>query len=313
MGPESARWGGPCGKPARALALALGAERTRAAARGRRAGGLVTPLGEAGARRPGGRVREAGSFVSLAREAGNRREARGGRRGRRGTSAGSAGRWRPLRGRRARAGLGGGREVGRGRGRRGLHLRTPGLLPRAGSPGRRATTGWIGYGPPLGLPDRPPERRVAAAPLGPRRAAAPGDGGAEVLLPGEGCARPCRPSRGSPAASCATSRAPRRVRCWGASLHRHPPGMSPPCPCSPAWAEPSAARWVDGGGSPTAAGTSARSPALGIRRGARGWVGAVCFHRVDSCIFVGLSESREGAHSVQAHSLFSLSAGAGSF
>lgn len=63
----------------------------------------------------------------------------------------------------------------------------------------------------------------------------------------------------------------------------------PPVPLSLAWAEPAAARWVDGDGSPTAAWTSARSPALGIRRGARGWAGAVCFHRVDLCILVGLS------------------------
>lgn len=72
--------------------------------------GLVSPLATSGRRgrggSAGGRVREAGSFVSLAREAGNRLEAPGGRRGRRGTSAGSAGRWRPLRGRRAEGGPG---------------------------------------------------------------------------------------------------------------------------------------------------------------------------------------------------------------
>ena len=114
----------------------------------------------------------------------------GGPRGRPGTSAGCSERWQLLRGRRDEGGPGrrpgGGARPGAGP--RGLHLRTHGLLPSAGIPRRGTTRGWSGYGPPPGLPDRLLGRRGVAG-LGPRRAAAPRDGGAEVLLPGKGYAR----------------------------------------------------------------------------------------------------------------------------
>lgn len=139
IGPERARWGGAlredsAGSHSRAW---RGKEPDSGAEAAGGRSGRVSRLGtlrrRGRARRPGGRIREAGSFVSLTREEGNRPEARGGWRGRLGTSAGSARRWRPLRGRRAEGGPGrrpgGGAPVGAGR--RGLHLRTHGLLRSA--------------------------------------------------------------------------------------------------------------------------------------------------------------------------------------
>uniref|UniRef100_A0A1D5QIC4 ERO1-like protein alpha n=4 Tax=Catarrhini TaxID=9526 RepID=A0A1D5QIC4_MACMU len=130
----------------------------------------------------------------------NRSEAPGCWRGRRGTSAGWVARWQPLRGGRAEAGLGGGPEVGR---RRGRPARASSEGARAATeradwtPGRGATSCRSGNGPRLGIPDWPPGSRVAAQ-LGPRRAAAPGDSGTEVLLPGERCAGWCCGSRRPP-------------------------------------------------------------------------------------------------------------------
>lgn len=94
--------------------------------------------------------------------------------GRLGTSAGSAGRWLPLRGGRVEGGPG--RRPGGGAlpgaGPLGLHLRTRGLRPSAGTARRRAAIGQSGYGVPLGFPDRPPGGHVAAR-LGSRWAAGP--------------------------------------------------------------------------------------------------------------------------------------------
>lgn len=215
---------GPAGRPRPLGFLA------RSLARWRREGPPTPALGLRRARRgqapgtgrwgPGtgavlraGPTREAGSCVSLTRGEGSRPEALGGRSGRLGTSAGSAGRWRPLRGGRAEGGPGRrpGGGASPGAGPRGLHQRTRGLRPSAGTGRGRATSGQSGYGPPLGLPDRPRGGRVAAR-LGSRWAAAPGDGGAKVLLPGEGCARPRGRSRCFPPPPCALSRAPRQVR-----------------------------------------------------------------------------------------------------
>lgn len=112
------------------------------------------------------------------------------RRGRPGTSAGSAGRWQPLRGGRAEGGPG--RRPGGGAvGGRPARASSADARPAPGcwaTRRLRLSCGQSGYGPSLGLPDRPPGRRVAAG-HGPQRAAAPGDGGAAVLLPGERSAR----------------------------------------------------------------------------------------------------------------------------
>lgn len=108
----------------------------------------------AGAALPARRSLEEGWCVSHTR---GEKRASGPRRPRAGagTSAGYE-RWRLRRGRRDEGGPGRRPGWGRGRGlaRAGLHLRTHGLLSRAlGSARRGTTSGWSGYGPPLGLPD----------------------------------------------------------------------------------------------------------------------------------------------------------------
>ena len=169
---------------------------------------------------------------------------------------------------------------GRGQARAGFICGLTACSRSLGIPRRGATSGRSGYGPPLGLPDRLPGRRGAAG-LGPQRAAAPGDGGAEVLLPGEGCAwRRC----GSRDPCLRRALCPVRPGRWGAggaSLHLHPSGRSPLCFCSLAGAESSAARlgWCGSVPPPPPKQpepTSARPPALPIRRGTRG-VGAPLF------------------------------------
>lgn len=83
-----------------------------------------------------------------------------------------------------------------------------------GLPRCRATSGRGGYGPLLGLSDRPSGLRVAAR-LGPQRAAAPGDSSATVLLPGEGCAR-----RGSPSGCPRPASGPARPCSRRARVHQ---------------------------------------------------------------------------------------------
>ena len=132
--------------------------------------------------------------------------------------------------------------MGRGRGlaRAGFICGRTACSRALGIPRRGTTSGWSGYGPPLGLPDRLLGRRGVAG-LGPRRAATLRDGGAEVLLPGKGYApRGCR-SR-DPWLRLALR--PARPGRWGAgsvSLFLHPSGRSPLCFCSLAGAGSSAA------------------------------------------------------------------------
>lgn len=161
------------------------------------------------------------------------------------------------------------------------------------SPRCQATSGKSGYGQPLGRPDRPPGSRVAA-PLGPRRAADPGDGGAEVLLPGEGCARPCGSSRCSPP----PSRAPGQARGWerlgagGVCLFASPAARrasSLLCFRALAGAESCAARMGR-------CGLVSHRFRSGVGREV--WVHGVCFYLVDTH-FVGLPYQRGCAQCVR--------------
>lgn len=247
--------GGACGRPeppASALArepAGPGSRAGAAAGRGGRRGRGGKRLGASAPAREGGR-REApaAGAGALARPQAQPR-----------AGEGAARRGAGCRGRAARASSAGARPA-----------------PVSGSRRRGATSGRSGYGPPLGPPGRRLGRRVAAR-LGPGRAAARGDGGAEVLLPGEAVrgvrAGPGRAGRQGPFRVC--------TRPEGAPEQPLPGGRGP---------------------------VSQRRRDLGAPPGSpaqAGGVGARC--RLVPGSSVHLSGSLlpgEGVHSVHAHSVF---------
>lgn len=147
-------------------------------------------------------------------------------------------RWRLQEGE-TRAGLGGGRGAAGGWPARASSADARPAPERWGVRGaarQRLERLWAAAG---NLPDRLLGRRGVAG-LGPRRAAAPRDGGAEVLLPGKGMRGGAAGPGTLPAPHC-NALPPGQVGRWRC-LFLHPSGRSPLCSCSLAGAPVAAAR-----------------------------------------------------------------------